>query len=101
MGQSADRNGRSAGVTIGPVSSYRNLADAISCAFALCPNRGFLMLDDGLRAKQKRLSRARDEMRLKSGEISRDQLKHDNSFFNALPIKRFKMVSVGDKPLKT
>ena len=58
------------------------------------------MLDDGLRAKQKRLSRARDEMRLKSGEISPDQLKHDNSFFNALPIKRFNMISIGNKPLK-
>ena len=77
--------GRSAGGAIGPVASYRNSADAFSCAFALCPNRGYLMLDDGLRAKQKQLSRARDEMRLKSGEISPDQLKHDNSFFNALP----------------
>ena len=58
------------------------------------------MLDDSLRARQKRLSRARDEMRLKSGEISPDQLKHDNNFFNALPIKRFKIVSIGKRALK-
>ena len=58
------------------------------------------MVDDSPRAKQKRLSRARDEMRLKSGAISPDQLKYDNSFFSALPIKRFKMVSIGNKPLK-
>lgn len=58
------------------------------------------MLDDSQRAKQKLLSRARDEMRLKSGEISLDQLKYDNSFFNALPIKRFKIVAIGNKPLK-
>jgi hypothetical protein len=59
------------------------------------------MLDDSARAKQKQLSRARDEMRLKSGEVSLDQLKHDNSFFNAVPIKRFKMVAIGNKPLKS
>ena len=58
------------------------------------------MQDDSSRAKQKRLSRARDEMRLKSGEINVDQLKHDNNFFNALPIKRFKMEALGNKPLK-
>ena len=58
------------------------------------------MLDDSPRAKQKQLSRARDEMRLKSGEVSLDQLKRDNSFFNAVPIKRFKMVAIGSKPLK-
>ena len=58
------------------------------------------MLDDSQRAKQKRLSRARDELRLKSGEISLDQLKYDNSFFTALPIKRFKIVAIGNKPLK-
>lgn len=39
-------------------------------------------------------------MRLKSGEISLNQLKHENNFFNALPIKRFKIVAIGNKPLK-
>jgi hypothetical protein len=58
------------------------------------------MLDDSKRAEQKRLSRERDEMRLKSGEISLDQLKHENNFFNALSIKRFKIVAIGNEPLK-
>lgn len=58
------------------------------------------MLDDSPRAKQKRFSRAQDEKRLKSGEVSLDQLKHYNSFFNAVPIKRFKIVAIGNKPLK-
>lgn len=58
------------------------------------------MLDDSARAKQKQLSRARDEVRLKSGKASLEQMKRDNGFFNAVPIKRFKMVAIGNKPLK-
>lgn len=58
------------------------------------------MLDESQRAKQKRLSRARDEVHLKSGEVSLDQLKQENGFFSALPIKRFKIAAIGNKPLK-
>lgn len=58
------------------------------------------MEDQSPRAKQKQLSRERDEMRLKSGEISPEQLKRDNSFFLSVPIKRFKIAAIGGKPLK-
>lgn len=52
------------------------------------------------RARQKELSRARDAARLAAGEVSPDQLKRENHFFSALPIKRYKMVAVGGKPLR-
>ena len=58
------------------------------------------MLDDSLRAKQQRVSRALDEVRLKSGEVSLDQLKHDDNFLNAVRVERFRIVAIGSKPLK-
>jgi len=52
------------------------------------------------RAKQKELSRASDAARVEAGEVSLDQLYRENSFFSAVPIKRFKMVAIGGKPLR-
>lgn len=51
------------------------------------------------RAQQKQLSRDRDVMLLQSGQITEAELKRRNSFFGALPIKRFKMVAIGRKPV--
>ena len=51
------------------------------------------------RAKQKQLSRDRDAMLLQSGQITEAELKRRNSFFGALPIKRFKIVAIGRKPV--
>ena len=51
------------------------------------------------RAEQKQLSRDRDVMLLQSGQITEAELKRRNSFFGALPIKRFKMVAIGRKPV--
>jgi hypothetical protein len=58
------------------------------------------MSDNDLRAKQKQKSRERDEARLKSGELSLDELKQQNNFFSAVPVKRFKIMAIGNKPLK-
>lgn len=55
---------------------------------------------DITRSEQRRQSRARDEARLESGELSADQLKHENSFFAAVPIKRFKIVAIGKNKLR-
>ena len=51
------------------------------------------------RAKQKQLSRDRDAMLLQSGQITEAELKRRNSFFGALPIKRYRMVAIGGKPV--
>lgn len=51
------------------------------------------------RAEQKQLSRDRDVMLLQSGQITEAELKRRNSFFGALPIKRFKIVAIGRKPV--
>lgn len=51
------------------------------------------------RAQQKQLSRDRDAMLLQSGQITEAELKRRNSFFGALPIKRFKIVAIGRKPV--
>lgn len=51
------------------------------------------------RAQQKQLSRDRDAMLLQSGQITEAELKRLNSFFGALPIKRFKIVAIGRKPV--
>ncbi len=52
------------------------------------------------RAKQKELSRMRDAARLEAGEVTQDQLHRENRFFSAVPIKRFKIVAIGGKPLR-
>lgn len=56
--------------------------------------------DQDERAKQKQLSRDRDAACLEGGEVSLDQLKHENDFFSAVPIKRFKIVAIGGKRLR-
>lgn len=57
------------------------------------------VLDQDARARQKQAGRDRDAARLRSGEISREQLTRGNDFFSALPIGTFRMVSVGGRPL--
>lgn len=58
------------------------------------------ILEYGSRADEKQQSRVRDEARLEAGEISPDELKVENNFFAALPIKRFKIVAIGKRRLK-
>lgn len=53
------------------------------------------------RAQQKQLGRDRDAMLLKSGQVSEAELKQRNSFFSALPIKRFKVIAIGGKPVRS
>ncbi len=53
------------------------------------------------RAQQKQLSRDRDAMLLQSGQVSMDEMKHRNSFFSAVPFKRFKIVAIGGKPVRS
>lgn len=57
------------------------------------------VLDQEARVRQKQASRDRDAARLRSGEIDREQLQRENGFFSGLPIGRFRIVSVGGRPL--
>lgn len=58
------------------------------------------MSNNDLRATKKQRSRQRDEARLNSGELSPDELKQQNNFFSAVPVKRFTIMAIGNKPLK-
>lgn len=51
------------------------------------------------RAQQKQLSRDQDAQLLQSGQITEAELKRRNSFFSALPVKRYKMVAIGGRPV--
>lgn len=53
------------------------------------------------RGQRKQLSRDRDAMLLQSGQVSREEMKHQNSFFSALPLQRFKIVAIGGKPVRS
>jgi hypothetical protein len=57
------------------------------------------ILDSEARARQKQLSRERDELRLASGAVSRDDLRKENGFFSALDLPRFKIAAIGGRPL--
>jgi len=52
------------------------------------------------RARQKQASRERDLARLRNGEVSPAELAHENNFFAALDLPRFKIVSISGRPLR-
>lgn len=53
------------------------------------------------RAQQKQLSRDDDAIRLQSGQVSADEMKQRNSFFSALPVKKYKVAAIGGKPVRS
>lgn len=53
------------------------------------------------RGQQKQLSRDRDAMLLQSGRVSADEMRQRNSFFSALPLKRYKVSAIGGKPVRS
>jgi hypothetical protein len=55
-------------------------------------------LDQAERARQKQARRDRDHARLEVGEISPAELNRENGFFSALPLGKFKIVSIGKRP---
>jgi hypothetical protein len=55
-------------------------------------------LDQAERARQKQARRDRDNARLDAGEISPTELNRENGFFSALPLAKFKIVSIGGRP---
>ena len=55
------------------------------------------VLEGSSRASEKQASRDKDAARLASGSVSRQELKRENSFFAALPLKNFRVRSVGAK----
>lgn len=56
-------------------------------------------LDGRKREAEKRASRDEDARQLAAGEISGEDLRRRNSFFQSLDISNFKMVAIGGKPL--
>lgn len=57
-------------------------------------------LDSRKRAAAKQASRDEDARRLAAGEITKEELRAENSFIGSLDMSRFKMVAIGDKPVK-
>lgn len=55
-------------------------------------------LNSSQRAQEKHLSRLRDEKRLRSGEVSREQLWRENSMFHGFDVARAKIVSSRGRP---
>lgn len=51
------------------------------------------------RALEKQASRDRDAARLRQGDVSRQELRRENSYFAALPLDRYKMVAIGGKSI--
>lgn len=56
-------------------------------------------LDGFERSVAKQASRDSDARRVASGEISKKQLKQENSFFGSLSMSRFKMVAIGGRSI--
>jgi hypothetical protein len=52
-------------------------------------------LDQKERARDKQASRDRDAARLKSGDVSREQLASENNPFSGLGLENFHVVSIG------
>jgi len=57
-------------------------------------------LDAGKRARDKQDARERDQARLEAGEVDRDGLRRENGFFSSLPLKDFRIVAIGGKPIR-
>lgn len=51
------------------------------------------------RAREKQASRDWDAARLESGEVSRRDLKHENSIGSHLPLIRYQIVAIGGRPI--
>jgi len=56
--------------------------------------------DPEKRARDKQESRERDRARLESGEIDREGLRRENGFFSALPLRDFRIVAIGGRPIR-
>jgi hypothetical protein len=57
-------------------------------------------LDPKKRAAEKQASRDRDLERLRKGEVTPEELTKENNFFAALDLTKFKIVSIGGRPLR-
>lgn len=57
-------------------------------------------LDSQKLAREKEASRAVDAARLASGEVDPLRLRKENGFFSALPLNRFKVVAIGNVPVR-
>lgn len=57
-------------------------------------------LDSQNLAREKEASRVVDAARLASGEVDPLQMRKENGFFSALPLKRFQVVAIGNVPVR-
>jgi hypothetical protein len=62
--------------------------------------RDVIELDGELRAAQKQASREHDLVRLQAGEISRDALNAENSFFAPLKLVNARIAAIGGRPIE-
>ena len=56
-------------------------------------------LDPVYRAREKQESRERDLYRLRVGQVSQQELAHENDFFANLDLPRFRLASIGGRLL--
>lgn len=56
-------------------------------------------LDSQKRDAEKQAARDEDARQLAAGEISKEDLRHRNSFFRSLTLSNFKMVAIGGKAI--
>jgi len=57
------------------------------------------VLDSEKRASQKQAGREQDRVRLQAGLIDRDELRRENGFYSSLPLRSFRIASVGGRPV--
>jgi hypothetical protein len=58
-------------------------------------------LDQNERAREKQAARDRDAARLKSGEVSREQLASENNPFSGMGLKNFRIVGIGRRAVSS
>lgn len=56
-------------------------------------------LDSERRAREKQASRDQDQSRLRSGAVRADELRRENGFYSSLPLKSFRIASIGGRPV--
>ena len=61
------------------------------------PNFDVAVLDSEKRAREKQASRRRDESRLHSGIVSREDFARENGFFSSLPLHSFRIAAIGGR----
>lgn len=75
-------------------------SDVTGCREIKMPRFAVAILNSEERAREKQASCERDQKRLNSGEVSREELARENGFFSSLPLEKFRISSIGGRPIE-